>query len=152
MPIKQNLNLNKILTPGQLLGNHLAISSQNFFNVIIRPELGQDLVFEHVGYFRSCGQLLVLRVLLLLLEILPRHPGTGHHGSEPGVRVRMEPGEFLRCLTPHSSGAGSDGGWRAENRSCYFPSHPVVDFVYLYLSLLLMRMSRTNWPTSDLGQ
>ena len=115
MPIKQNLNLNKILTPGKLLGNHLAISSQNFLNVIVtRPELGQDLVFEHVCYLRSCGQLLDLRVLLLLLEIIPRHPGTGHHGSEPRVRVRMEPGEFLRCLTPHSSGAGSDGGWRAE--------------------------------------
>ena len=51
MPIKQNLNLNKILTPGQLLGNYLAISSQDLLNVIIRPELGQDLVFEHVGYF-----------------------------------------------------------------------------------------------------
>ena len=109
MPIKQNLNLNKILTPGQLLGNHLSISSQNLLNVIIaRPELGQYFVFEHVGYFRGCGELLVL--LILLEIILPRHPGAGYHSSEPGVRIWMEAGEFLRCLAPHSSWAGSHGG------------------------------------------
>ena len=95
MPIKQNLNLNKILTPGQLLCNHLAISSENLLNVIITlPELGQDFVFEHVGYFRSFGLLKVLRVQLVLLEVLG-HPGTGHHGSEPGVRVGMETSELL---------------------------------------------------------
>ena len=92
MPIEQNLNLNQILTPGQLLCNHLAISSENLLNVIItRPELGQDLVFEHVGYFRSFGLLQVL----LILEVLSRHPGTRHHGSEPRVRVRMEASELL---------------------------------------------------------
>ena len=96
MPIKQNLNLNKILTPGQLLGNHLAISSQNLLNVIVtRPELGQDFVFEHVGYFRGRGELLVLLIILILLEILPRHPGAGHHRSEPGVGVWVEAGELL---------------------------------------------------------
>ena len=95
MPIKQNLNLNKILTPGQLLCNHLAISSENLLNVIITlPELGQDFVFEHVGYFRCFGLLKVLRVQLVLLEILG-HPGAGHHGSEPGVRVGMETSELL---------------------------------------------------------
>ena len=148
MPIKQNLNLNKILTPWQLLGNHLSISSQNLLDVIVaRPELGQDFVFEHVCYFRGCGE---LRVLLILLEILPRHPGTGHHRSEPGVRVRMEAGEFLRCLAPHSSWAGSHGGWRAGKNHLIFVY--VCMYVYVYLSLLLMRMSRTNWPTFDLGQ
>ena len=96
MPIKQNLNLNQILTPGQLLCNHLAISSENLLNVIItRPELGQDFVFEHVGYFRSFGLLQVLGVMLILLEVLSRHPGTRHHGPEPGVRVRMEASELL---------------------------------------------------------
>ena len=71
MPIKQNLNLNKILTPGQLLCNHLAISSENLLNVIITlPELGQDFVFEHVRYFRSVSFVVevILSVLLVLVE------------------------------------------------------------------------------------
>ena len=96
MPIEQNLNLNQILTPGKFFAYHLPTSSLYLRDIIIsRPELGQDFVFEHVGYFRSFGLLQVLGVLHVILEVLSRHPGTRHHGPEPGVRVGMEASELL---------------------------------------------------------
>ena len=112
MPIKQNLNLNQILTPGEFFAYHLPTSSLYLRDIIIsRPELGQDFVFEHVRYFRSVSFVVevILSVLLVLVEDVPGHLGTEHHGAELGVGLGVEPREPAAGLAPHHAGGASTG-------------------------------------------